>query len=43
MGARQIYQTLRDQILERVYGVDGLLPSSRCQRLGVSRTTVTVA
>ena len=45
MGARQIYQTLRDQILERVYGVDGLLPSSRALagELGVSRTTVTVA
>jgi GntR family transcriptional regulator/MocR family aminotransferase len=45
MGARQIYATLRDQIMERVYGVDGLLPSSRALagELGVSRTTVTVA
>ncbi|MET4385716.1 GntR family transcriptional regulator/MocR family aminotransferase [Bradyrhizobium sp. F1.4.3] len=45
MGARQIYQTLKDQIMERVYGVDGLLPSSRALagELGVSRTTVTVA
>ncbi|MBR1187437.1 PLP-dependent aminotransferase family protein [Bradyrhizobium sp. AUGA SZCCT0160] len=45
MGARQIYQTLRDQIMEQVYGVDGLLPSSRAlsSELGVSRTTVTVA
>ncbi|MGY4470630.1 hypothetical protein ACVWWK_006339 [Bradyrhizobium sp. LB9.1b] len=29
MGARQIYDALRDQILARVYGIDGLLPSSR--------------
>jgi GntR family transcriptional regulator/MocR family aminotransferase len=45
MGARQIYETLRDQIMERVYGVDCLLPSSRALagELGVSRTTVTVA
>ncbi|SDP29331.1 PLP-dependent aminotransferase family protein [Afipia sp. GAS231] len=45
MGARQIYETLRDQIVEQVYGVDGLLPSSRALagELGVSRTTVTVA
>lgn len=45
MGARQIYDTLKDQIMARVYGVDGLLPSSRALagELGVSRTTVTVA
>lgn len=45
MGARQIYETLRDQILKRVYGTDGLLPSSRALagELGVSRSTVTVA
>jgi GntR family transcriptional regulator/MocR family aminotransferase len=45
MGARQIYDTLKDQIMERVYGVDGMLPSSRALagELGVSRTTVTVA
>jgi GntR family transcriptional regulator / MocR family aminotransferase len=45
MGSRQIYEALRDQILERVYGVEGLLPSSRALagELGVSRTTVTVA
>ena len=45
MGARQIYETLKDQIMARVYGVDGLLPSSRALagELGVSRTTVTVA
>src|SRR6266702_5590913 len=45
MGARQIYETLKDQIMERVYGIDGLLPSSRALagELGVSRTTVTVA
>ncbi|MCP3477506.1 PLP-dependent aminotransferase family protein [Bradyrhizobium sp. CCGUVB1N3] len=45
MGARQIYEALRDQILESVYGADGLLPSSRALagELGVSRSTVTVA
>ncbi|WP_408918041.1 PLP-dependent aminotransferase family protein [Bradyrhizobium arachidis] len=45
MGARQIYEALRDQILGRVYGADGLLPSSRAlaHELGVSRSTVTVA
>jgi GntR family transcriptional regulator / MocR family aminotransferase len=45
MGARQIYEALRDQILGRVYGTDGLLPSSRALagELGVSRGTVTVA
>jgi GntR family transcriptional regulator/MocR family aminotransferase len=45
MGARQIYETLRDQIIEQVYGVAGPLPSSRALagELGVSRTTVTVA
>jgi GntR family transcriptional regulator / MocR family aminotransferase len=44
-GARQIYEALRDQILGRVYGADGLLPSSRALagELGVSRATVTVA
>jgi len=44
-GARQIYEALRDQILARVYGADGLLPSSRALagELGVSRSTVTVA
>jgi GntR family transcriptional regulator/MocR family aminotransferase len=45
MGARRIYEALRDQILTRVYGADGLLPSSRALagELGVSRATVTVA
>ncbi len=35
MGARKIYETLRDQIMERVYGVDGMLPSSRALEDGV--------
>jgi len=45
MGARRIYDALRDQILGGVYGEDGVLPSSRslALELGVSRTTVTVA
>ena len=44
-GSREIYQALRDQISEGVYGADGFLPSSRAlaTELGVSRTTVTVA
>lgn len=45
LGSRQIYEALRDQIVERIYGADGLLPSSRALagELGVSRTTVTIA
>ncbi|PSO31749.1 PLP-dependent aminotransferase family protein [Bradyrhizobium sp. MOS002] len=45
MGARQIYEALRDQIMTRVYGIDGLLPSSRALagEMGVARSTVTVA
>lgn len=45
MGARQIYEALKDQILGGVFGVDGPLPSSRAlaHELGVSRTTVTIA
>lgn len=45
MGARQIYEALRDQILGGAFGTDGRLPSSRAlaSELGVSRTTVTVA
>jgi GntR family transcriptional regulator/MocR family aminotransferase len=45
MGARQIYEALRDQILGGVYQTGSLLPSSRglASELGVSRTTVTVA
>jgi GntR family transcriptional regulator/MocR family aminotransferase len=45
MGARQIYDSLKDQIIHGVYGTDGSLPSSRslAGELGVSRTTVTVA
>ncbi|MDA9420839.1 MocR-like pyridoxine biosynthesis transcription factor PdxR [Bradyrhizobium sp. CCBAU 53380] len=45
MGARRIYEVLRDQILGRVYGSNGSLPSSRAlaEELGVSRGTVTAA
>lgn len=45
MGARQIYEALREQILRGVYGTGSQLPSSRglAEELGVSRTTVTVA
>ncbi len=45
LGARQIYEALRDQILSGVFGAAGHLPSSRslAQDLGVSRTTVTLA
>lgn len=45
IGARQIYETLRDQIAAGVFGIDGQLPSSRslAVELGVSRTTITVA
>ncbi|MFA1624989.1 GntR family transcriptional regulator, partial [Rhizobium mongolense] len=45
MGARQIYEALKDQILSQVYQAGGQLPSSRnlSNELGVSRTTVTVA
>lgn len=45
MGARQIYESLRDQIMARVYGIDGLLPSSRtlAGEMGVARSTITVA
>jgi GntR family transcriptional regulator / MocR family aminotransferase len=45
MGARQIYEALRDQILERTYRAEGQLPSSRALagELGVARSTVTVA
>lgn len=45
MGARQIYEALRDQIMSLVYGTDGLLPSSRAlaDEMGMARSTVTVA
>jgi GntR family transcriptional regulator / MocR family aminotransferase len=45
MGARQIYEVLRDQIMARVYGIDGVLPSSRALagEMGVARSTVTIA
>lgn len=45
MGARQIYEALRDQIANGVYGPGSLLPSSRglAGEFGVSRTTVTIA
>lgn len=45
IGSRQIYETLKDQILGGAFGSAGPLPSSRAlaQELGVSRTTVTVA
>lgn len=45
MGARRIYEALKDQILGGVFGTNGPLPSSRALalELGVSRATVTVA
>lgn len=45
MGARQIYEVLKEQILGGVFGTAGPLPSSRAlaHELGVSRTTVTIA
>lgn len=45
MGARQIYEALRDQIVAGTYEQGDRLPSSRALalELGVSRTTVTVA
>lgn len=45
LGARQIYEALRGQILGGVFGASGCLPSSRTMaaELGVSRTTVTAA
>ncbi|UFS68115.1 PLP-dependent aminotransferase family protein (plasmid) [Paracoccus denitrificans] len=45
MGARQIYEALREQIAGGVFGAAGRLPSSRvlAHELGVSRTTVTAA
>ncbi|WP_414645164.1 PLP-dependent aminotransferase family protein [Bradyrhizobium sp.] len=45
VGAREIYEALRDQIMALVYGTDGLLPSSRAlaSEMGVARSTVTVA
>src|SRR5690242_1507179 len=45
MGARQIYEALRDQILQRAYRANGQLPSARAlaAELGVARSTVTVA
>ncbi|EJC74984.1 transcriptional regulator with HTH domain and aminotransferase domain [Rhizobium leguminosarum bv. trifolii WSM2012] len=45
MGARQIYEALKEQIVSRVYDTGGQLPSSRnlANELGVSRATVTVA
>lgn len=45
MGARQIYEAIRQQIADGAFGTDGLLPSSRnlALELGVSRTTVTIA
>ncbi|WP_411970198.1 PLP-dependent aminotransferase family protein [Mesorhizobium sp. BH1-1-4] len=45
LGARQIYEALREQILSGVYETGSQLPSSRglANDLGVSRTTVTVA
>ncbi|KAA0968225.1 PLP-dependent aminotransferase family protein [Aureimonas fodinaquatilis] len=45
LGARQIYEALKDQIRSGVFGDDGQLPSSRilANELCVSRTTVTAA
>lgn len=44
-GARQIYEALKQQIINGVFGVAGQLPSSRtlANELGVSRTTVSSA
>lgn len=44
-GSRDIYETLRRQIAQGVYGREGRLPSSRnlAAGLGVSRRTVTIA
>ncbi|MBB3394243.1 PLP-dependent aminotransferase family protein [Rhizobium sp. BK060] len=44
-GARKIYQQLKRQIIDGVYGNGGKLPSSRALAVefGVSRNTVTVA
>ncbi|WP_332302732.1 MocR-like pyridoxine biosynthesis transcription factor PdxR [Rhizobium sp. GR12] len=45
LGAKRIYQTLKEQITDGVFGDGGSLPSSRslAEELGVSRTTVTAA
>ncbi|MBB4008235.1 MocR-like pyridoxine biosynthesis transcription factor PdxR [Allorhizobium taibaishanense] len=45
LGARGIYASLREQIVAKVYGQNGVLPSARALsvELGVSRTTVTTA
>ena len=45
MGALQIYEEIKGQILRGVFGTAGQLPSSRAlaHELGVSRTTVTAA
>jgi GntR family transcriptional regulator/MocR family aminotransferase len=45
LGARGIYETLKEQIRGGAYGSDGHLPSSRALagQLAVSRTTVTAA
>ncbi|TJW67150.1 MAG: GntR family transcriptional regulator, partial [Mesorhizobium sp.] len=45
LGARGIYESLREQIVAEVYGRGDVLPSARALavELGVSRTTVTSA
>ncbi|MEJ5022905.1 GntR family transcriptional regulator [Ochrobactrum vermis] len=45
LGAREIYEALKQQILGGVFGTEGPLASSRAlaQELGVSRSTVSVA
>lgn len=45
MGTRKIYEALRDQIQDGIFGTEGRLPSSRAlaRELGVSRTTMTLA
>ena len=44
-GKREIYEALKAQILEGIYGAGSLLPSSRAlaAELGVARTTVSAA
>ncbi|NTJ66210.1 PLP-dependent aminotransferase family protein [Agrobacterium rhizogenes] len=45
IGSHDIYESLKEQISEGVFGETGRLPSSRglAQELGVSRTTVMIA
>jgi len=45
LGATKIYEVMKHQIADGVYGASGILPSSRAlaAELGVSRATVTIA